>query len=220
MVVHLVFYFFNMWAKLGDKETVVQFQQFCGLRWKTSSKHESKDCHSDLEITDPDKYLQNGGLEKANTHSDFECNTAVHILFYLSSALGDEQVLIALLSFVLWNIDHQAVIRVYLSLAISLYLGQGAKDTFLAPRPPSPPVIRVEKKYAEEYSTPSTHAMIGVVVPFSLVYYTHEKCAVGLSDYKGFWQCDLDQHWCYHQIMNQFSECYTVFNVTLPLIPD
>ena len=167
-----------MWAKLGDKETVVQFQQFCGLQWKTSSKYESKDCHSDLEITD--KYLQNGDLEKTNIqNSDFVCNSAIHFLFYLSSALGDEQVLIALLSFVLWNIDQKAVIRVYLSLAISLYLGQVAKDTFLAPRPPSPPVIRVEKKYAEEYSTPSTHAMIGVVVPFSLVYFTYENFGVG-----------------------------------------
>ena len=173
-----------MWGKLGEKELVVQFQQFCGLQWKKMANDESKDIHSDLEITQcetkPNKYLQNGGSEMSNIqHSGFEYNSVVHVLFYLSSALGDEQVLIALLSFVLWNIDLQAVIRVYLSLAISLYLGQGAKDTFVAPRPPSPPVIRVEKKYAEEYSTPSTHAMIGLVVPFSLVYYSHENFEVG-----------------------------------------
>lgn len=180
MDVCLTFYFSKMWDKLGEKELVVQFQQFCGLRWKN---HKSNDIHSDLEITKSetksDKCLQNGGLENSNIQtSDFEYNSVVHVLFYLSSALGDEQILIALLSFVLWNIDEKAVIKAYLSLAISLYLGQGAKDTFLAPRPPSPPVIRVEKKYAEEYSTPSTHAMIGLVVPFSLVYYTHENFEV------------------------------------------
>ena len=177
-----------MWAKLSDKELVVQFQQFCGLRWKKASNtHESKDIHSDMEITQSkkqsNKYLHNGGdMERSDTNNiydDFEYNSIIHVMFYLSSALGDEQVLIALLSFVLWNIDPKAVIRVYLSLAFSLYLGQAAKDTFLAPRPPSPPVIRVEKKYAEEYSTPSTHAMIGLVVPFALVYFTHENFEVG-----------------------------------------
>ena len=176
----------DMWGKLGEKELVVKFQQFCGLQWKKRANHESKDIHSDLEITqsekNSDEYLQNGGAEKFDIqYPDFEYNSVVHVLFYLSSALGDEQVLIALLSFVLWNIDLKAVIRTYMSLAISLYLGQAAKDTFLAPRPPSPPVIRVEKKYAEEYSTPSTHAMIGLVVPFSLVYYTHENFEVGYT---------------------------------------
>lgn len=171
----------NMWNKLGDKELVVQFQRFCGLRWRTPMvDDDSKNNQPDFEIAESDKYLHNGdNPEKTNTQeNDFEYNAMVHVFFYLCSALGNEQVLIALLSFILWNFDPKAVIRAYMTLTISLYFGQGAKDTFLAPRPPSPPVIRVEKKYAQEYSTPSTHAMIGLVVPFSLVYFTYENFKV------------------------------------------
>lgn len=175
-----------MWRKLGDKELVVNFQKFCGLRWVAKANYQSTDNMNKAEMEEPerklDKCSRNCNIEKTDIENlDFKYNSLLHILFYLSSTLGDEQVLIAVLSFVLWNIDVKAVIRVYLSLAISLYFGQAAKDTFLEPRPPSPPVIRVERKYAEEYTMPSTHAMIGLVVPFSLVYYTCEHFEVCIS---------------------------------------
>lgn len=47
-----------------------------------------------------------------------------------------------------------------------MYVGQAAKDVIKWPRPASPPVFRLEKKYAFEYGMPSTHAMVGVGLPF------------------------------------------------------
>lgn len=171
-----------MWSKLGDKDLVVQFQNFCGLKWKNNDEfvkysQGSKETSPNLKETKPLN-------EKCNSQNSllFEYNILIHTLFHLFSALGDEQVLISLLSFVLWNVDEKAFIRVYLSLAISLYLGQYAKDTFLESRPLSPPVIRVPQKYVDEYSMPSTHAMIGVVMPFSLVYFTTQRYQVLLIE--------------------------------------
>ena len=37
------------------------------------------------------------------------------------------------------------------------------------PRPAAPPVIRLEDRYALEYGMPSTHAMVGVAIPFGLL---------------------------------------------------
>ena len=43
------------------------------------------------------------------------------------------------------------------------------KDIIRWPRPSSPPVIRLEDRYALEYGMPSTHAMVGVAIPFGLL---------------------------------------------------
>ncbi|CAG7731341.1 unnamed protein product [Allacma fusca] len=53
-----------------------------------------------------------------------------------------------------------------------MYIGQGLKDIICWPRPASPPVIRLEKKWELEYGMPSTHAMTGAAVPFSILIFT------------------------------------------------
>ena len=176
----------NMFEKLADPELITQFQRSCGLIWKGGKNGASNGVKSDVlnELKNVNKVVCNGSAVKAeNETKQYEYIPHVHLLFHLSSALGDEQVLIAILSFMYWNLDPKVIMRVFLSLAISLYIGQFAKDVVMAPRPPSPPVIRVEKKYAEEYSMPSSHAMMGVVIPFSLVYFTHEKYEVRKGDH-------------------------------------
>lgn len=167
-----------MFEKLGDPELIIKFQQLCGLKWeddKSKSIHAETLQNGSASADQVKPYCNGMIIHSQREEGKYEYNPCVHLLFHLSSALGDEQVLIAVLSFIFWNIDPWAIMQLYLSLAFSLYLGQSAKDVVMSPRPPSPPVVRVEKKYAEEYSMPSTHAMVGMVVPFSLIYFTHEK---------------------------------------------
>ena len=190
----------KMFEGLGEAKLVINFQQLCGLKWQDENCEHSRavsvngtaHCSERHTLTNgaasADKPNCNGALihsQKNESKYEYTYNTFVHLLFHVSSALGGEQVLIATLSFVYWNFDPWAVMRLYLTLAVSLYLGQGAKDILMSPRPPSPPIIRVDKKYADEYSMPSTHAMMGVLLPFSLIYFTHERNDVSNNnDYK------------------------------------
>lgn len=54
------------------------------------------------------------------------------------------------------------------------FLGQGLKDVIKWPRP-GPPVIRLQAKWALEYGLPSTHAMVAVSIPFSILLYTMDR---------------------------------------------
>lgn len=40
---------------------------------------------------------------------------------------------------------------------------------------PGPPVIKLQHKWALEYGFPSTHAMVGVSIPFSILLYTMNR---------------------------------------------
>lgn len=59
-----------------------------------------------------------------------------------------------------------------------LSLGQGIKDIVCWPRPACPPVFRLQSKWALEYGMPSTHAMVGVSIPFSVILYTMNRYQV------------------------------------------
>ena len=54
-------------------------------------------------------------------------------------------------------------------------IGQSLKDIICWPRPQCPPVIRMENKWALEYGMPSTHAMVSVTVPFSVILLTANR---------------------------------------------
>ncbi len=59
-----------------------------------------------------------------------------------------------------------------------LFLGQSTKDVVRWTRPASPPVVKVEVFYNTEYSMPSTHAMTGTALPFSLFLLTCSRWQV------------------------------------------
>nr|CAD7425325.1 unnamed protein product [Timema monikensis] len=52
---------------------------------------------------------------------------------------------------------------------------QGIKDIVRTPRPSCPPAVRLQKKWALEYGMPSTHAMVGMSIPFSVILYTMSR---------------------------------------------
>jgi hypothetical protein len=70
-------------------------------------------------------------------------------------------------------------------MKVCVYLGQGIKDVVRWPRPSCPPVVRLQNKWALEYGMPSTHAMVGVSIPLSVILYTMNRYQVSLNYWLG-----------------------------------
>ncbi|KAL3269846.1 hypothetical protein HHI36_008904 [Cryptolaemus montrouzieri] len=95
-------------------------------------------------------------------------------LFYIGTALGDEVFYTLFIPFWFWNVDGAVGRRVVLVWGIVMYIGQGIKDIVQWPRPGAP-VFRLHDKWALEYGMPSTHAMVGVSIPFSVILFTMNR---------------------------------------------
>jgi hypothetical protein len=122
-------------------------------------------------------------FEDANQKELTTCDVTNSFLYYLFSFganLGNEVFYCAFFPFWLWNVDGYVGRRVCFIWCAIMYFGQAAKDIIRWPRPASPPVVRMEKRYELEYGMPSTHAMIGVAVPFSLLVFTWNRYEVGM----------------------------------------
>ena len=69
--------------------------------------------------------------------------------------------------------------RVYFIFAYVMYIGQATKDVIRWPRPKMPPCIQIETKWSLEYGMPSTHSMVGLAVPISIIVFTYGRYQVG-----------------------------------------
>ncbi|XP_017782329.1 PREDICTED: sphingosine-1-phosphate phosphatase 1-like [Nicrophorus vespilloides] len=107
-----------------------------------------------------------------------------HYLFLFGTELGDELFYSIFIPFWFWNIDGYVGRRVVLVWAMAMYTGQAIKDIIRWPRP-GYPVIRLQNKWALEYGMPSTHAMVGISIPFSVLLFTLSRyqynVALGLA---------------------------------------
>lgn len=63
----------------------------------------------------------------------------------------------------------------------NICIGQMLKDIISWPRPACPPAIRLQTKWSEEYGMPSTHALIGITIPFSVVLFTMNRYTYPIS---------------------------------------
>ncbi|XP_038631189.1 sphingosine-1-phosphate phosphatase 1 [Scyliorhinus canicula] len=118
-------------------------------------------------------------------------NRLLYYLFSLGTELGNELFYITFFPFWLWNIDPYVGRRLIVIWVWVMYLGQCTKDIIRWPRPRSPPVIKVEIFYDSEYGMPSTHAMSGTAIPFSLFFLT-----VGRWQYPYAFGLLLASIWC------------------------
>ena len=116
-------------------------------------------------------------------NNQYEYNTFLHILFTVGSTLGYEIFYITFFPFVFWNLDEFVARRMVLLWSLFMYFGQATKDVIQWPRPPCPPVISLEKRFEFEFGMPSTHAMVGTLVPFCLVYFTYDRYMVSLPKF-------------------------------------
>lgn len=102
-------------------------------------------------------------------------NRFLYYLFTFGTELGNEFFYIIFFPFIMWIIDAFVSRRLIMVWVWVMYLGQCTKDVFGWARPASPPVVKVEVFYNSEYSMPSTHAMSGTAIPFSLFYMTYGR---------------------------------------------
>ena len=105
-------------------------------------------------------------------------NTFLYYLFTFGTELGNELFYITFFPFFIWNVDAYVSRRLVVVWVWVMYLGQSTKDVIRWARPASPPVVKVEMFYNSEYSMPSTHAMSGTAIPFSLFLLTYERWEV------------------------------------------
>lgn len=102
-------------------------------------------------------------------------NRFLYYLFTFGTEMGNELFYITFFPFIMWNVDAFVSRRLIMVWVWVMYLGQCTKDVIGWSRPASPPVVKVEMFYNSEYSMPSTHAMSGTAIPFSLFFMTYGR---------------------------------------------
>ncbi|KAK6307320.1 hypothetical protein J4Q44_G00224680 [Coregonus suidteri] len=118
-------------------------------------------------------------------------NTFLYYLFTFGTELGNELFYITFFPFIIWNVDAYVSRRLIIVWVWVMYLGQSTKDVIRRSRPASPPVVKVEMFYNSEYSMPSTHAMAGTAIPFTLFLLTY-----GRWEYPFMFGLTLAMCWC------------------------
>ncbi|XP_053331124.1 sphingosine-1-phosphate phosphatase 1 [Spea bombifrons] len=160
---------------LQDPGKVVAFQRLCGV-------HEAQ--HSLSNGAGPRKPQRRNSLTGEVGQEFVIRSPALYYLFSLGTELGNELFYVSFFPFWIWNVDPWVGRRLIVLWVWVMYLGQCTKDLIRLPRPPSPPVIKLEVFYNSEYSMPSTHAMSGTAIPLSLLLLTYGRwqfpLAVGL----------------------------------------
>lgn len=95
---------------------------------------------------------------------------SIYYAFKFSSFFGDEAFYLTCLPFLTWNLDSYIMRHVVIVWGISMYCGQVMKDIFRWSRPATPPVVRLDVDFAQEYSMPSTHAVAASSIPLVIAF--------------------------------------------------
>jgi len=140
------------WVEEGTP-TVVAFQRLCGVTRDNVN-----------------------GAEVVQIQRSF-----LYYLFTAAAALGNELFYILFFPALFWVYDSYVARRVIYLWVVDYYLGQAIKDTLRLPRPPEPPVVRIEHHYETEYGLPSTHAMAAVSIPYYILFCSRNCSSVGLA---------------------------------------
>jgi len=142
----------NLWIdRLQDPHLVVRVQEFFGIQYT----HDKKE----VKVVETSRFW--------------------HYLFWFGTFLGDEIFYATMIPFWFWNVDSAVARRVVLLWSVTMYVGQVLKDIFKIDRP-GYPVQKLQKKWALEYGFPSTHAMVGLQIPVSVVYFIHQRYDISL----------------------------------------
>lgn len=186
-----------MLRSLSDPLTVAKFQRLCGLREIRAEENASQsvcnsedmvngfsnnDCMKSAKLVHRNGLASAESIEKPRLAEDrrdgrrYEYDNKIfHLLFCFGSFLGYEIFYITFFPFVFWNVDEYLARRTAIMWALIMYIGQASKDLIQWSRPRCPPVIAVEKRFEHEYGMPSTHAMVGTLIPVCLVYFTYGR---------------------------------------------
>jgi len=186
---------------LNDAETVAKFQRLCGIVARSNvieeqsadersaggrgiSVNEDINGFPTVKNRTPSKLLDRRDVSAASSGQslDYEVtNRFFYFLFHFGANLGNEIFYMTFFPFWFWNIDGCVGRQLCTFWCIFMYLGQATKDIVKLPRPASPPVVQLEKRYALEYGMPSTHAMVGAGIPFAIFFLTKERYIVSVA---------------------------------------
>ncbi|KAM9733546.1 sphingosine-1-phosphate phosphatase 2 isoform 2-T2 [Menidia menidia] len=180
----------KVWAYLMDPGLVTRFQRRCGLVLVEASRHGEEKTRAPEEEGSGwgkargrlggDMAQRNGSWKSGPQESrcaagacgqpGYEVkNWPLHCLFLLSAGLGHEIFYITCLPNIHWSLDPFLCRRLVNMWTVVMYVGQVMKDVLKLPRPPSPPVVKLETRVDAEYGLPSTHAMAATSISFTLL---------------------------------------------------
>ncbi|XP_075049602.1 sphingosine-1-phosphate phosphatase 1 [Mixophyes fleayi] len=174
---------------LQDPEKVARFQRLCGVQSTVPPAREEAGAR--LRRNLHPNGLENGAAPRGGEGKKQPLrrnsltgevgqqfvirNQLLYYLFTFGTELGNELFYISFFPFWIWNVDAYVGRRLIVIWVWVMYLGQCAKDLVRWPRPPSPPVLKLEVLYNTEYGMPSTHAMSGTAIPLSLLLLTQGR---------------------------------------------
>ncbi|XP_058060168.1 sphingosine-1-phosphate phosphatase 1-like [Anopheles bellator] len=165
-----------------------------------------------------------GDKKKIDDNAYRVTNNFWYVLFIVGTELGDEIFYATFIPFWFWNVDSAVGRRVVMLWSAIMYVGQSLKDIIRWPRP-TYPVARLQKKWGLEYGMPSTHAMVSVAIPFSVLIYTYNRyiysLPIGLA---------IAVVWCsvicvsrvylgMHSVLDIIAGLLLVVLLMIPLIP-
>lgn len=175
----------------GDSTSELRKRPASNSSFGSETRDEGTGRSEMLTVDDKTKPLRRNSLtEETGQEFSIKCKT-LYFLFTLGTELGNELFYISFFPFWMWNIDAYVGRKIVVIWVWVMYLGQCTKDILRWPRPPSPPVVKVEVFYNSEYSMPSTHAMSGTAIPISLLLLTY-----GRWQYPFIWGLFLTLSWC------------------------
>ncbi|KAM5129579.1 sphingosine-1-phosphate phosphatase 1 [Mantella aurantiaca] len=188
---------------LQDPEKVAAFQRLCGVQrpplLPEDEMKKTEDYHPNGvgNGAAPRRRGEEKQAQRRNSLTGEEGqqfvirNRLLYYLFTIGTELGNELFYISFFPFWIWNVDPYVGRRVIVIWVWVMYLGQCTKDVIRWPRPPSPPVIKLEVFYNSEYGMPSTHAMSGTAIPLSLLL-----LSLGRWQYPFVYGLILALSWC------------------------
>ncbi|XP_022096307.1 sphingosine-1-phosphate phosphatase 2-like isoform X2 [Acanthaster planci] len=191
---------------LYDACTVARLQRFFGL-YPAPSPVVSKNGRSSLTngtsngpsaSASQDKPAENGTVGPAGSEHGSSLKNGSRVkpkyyvahnkwwfyLFSMGATLGDDVFYFMIFPMAAANLSWWATRRMVIIWGICMYIGQASKELLKWPRPSEPPVVRLERRYFMEYGMPSTHAMVGTLMPFTYLAATwnhYEDLVVGVT---------------------------------------
>ncbi|XP_011309058.1 sphingosine-1-phosphate phosphatase 1 [Fopius arisanus] len=179
-----------MWREtledLKDAHLVARIQEFFGV----DISHEKSPRAFTSETDDQSRLIEKNGITRENGKRIAHATDSIdakeklpdkrvpvnnyfwYYLFLFGTELGDEMFYCSFIPFWFWNVDGAVGRRIILVWSIVMTAGQALKDILCWPRPACPPAVRLQSKWSQEYGMPSTHAMVGVAIPFGIILFT------------------------------------------------
>ncbi|XP_047347428.1 sphingosine-1-phosphate phosphatase 1-like isoform X2 [Vespa velutina] len=234
-------WFLEIIEYLKSPYLVATVQEFFGIQINYKTKRSNSFRLSDNK--EQNGYIKaDMSFSKESSLNDLECssnrclmklksqefiikNRFWYYLFLFGTELGDEIFYSAFIPFWFWNIDGAVGRRVVLVWAIVMSIGQALKDVIRWPRPACPPAVRLQNKWSEEYGMPSTHAMIGISIPFSVLIFTMNRYIYSFpigSTIAFFWctlVCTSRLYLGMHTVLDIAAGIILAIMLMIPLIP-